>query len=207
MISARYGIADWRRVWNHPKNSDVRQKRREPNVLYPGDVLFIPELELGQENCPTDKRHRFKLTTGRKRLKLVLTDWQDKPRTGVVCTLDINHRPWGKQTKTDAQGKVEFEIPEGVSAAQLVVGEKRSEIYEVRVGHLDPIDEVSGYQQRLANLGYYSGEIDGIDGPVTKSAIRSFQEYENFRAGFEVLKVDGIMGPKTKAKVEERHGY
>jgi peptidoglycan hydrolase-like protein with peptidoglycan-binding domain len=59
----------------------------------------------------------------------------------------------------------------------------------------------------LSNLGYYSGEIDGIDGFVTKSAVRSFQDYENFMAGTEVLKVDGIMGPKTKARLELRHGY
>jgi peptidoglycan hydrolase-like protein with peptidoglycan-binding domain len=83
--------------------------------------------------------------------------------------------------------------------------EKRNSRF--RVGHLDPIDEVSGYQQRLSNLGYNPGEIDGIEGSKTKSAIRSFQNFENYLAGSEVLKVDGIMGPKTKEKLGQRHGY
>lgn len=207
-ISAQYGIvSDWRRVWNHPKNSDLRQKRKEPNVIFPGDLLFIPELESREENCTTDNRHRFKLKTGKKKLKLVLRDWDDKPRTGVICALEISNHLYGEKTKTDEQGKLEFEIPEGVSVARLLVGKNGSEVYEVLVGHLDPIDEVSGYQQRLSNLGYYSGEIDGIDGPETKSATRSFQDYENAMAGSEVLKVDSIMGPKTKARLQERHGY
>jgi hypothetical protein len=206
-ISAQYGIvSDWWRVWNHPQNSDLRQKRKEPNVIYPGDLLFIPELESKEENCSTDNRHRFKLKTGKKKLKLVLRDWEDEPRSGIICALEINNHLCG-QTKTDSQGKLEFEISEGVTVARLLVGKNRSEIYDVLVGHLDPIDEVSGYQQRLANLGYYADEIDGIDGPKTKSAIRSFQDYENAIAGTEVLKVDGIMGPKTRARLQERHGY
>jgi N-acetylmuramoyl-L-alanine amidase len=205
-ISAQYGITDWQRVWNHPNNSDLRQKREEPNVICPGDLLFIPERELRVENCPTDNRHCFTLRIGKKKLKLVLVDFEHKPRTGITCTLEIDNQLWGN-TETDGQGELEFEIPERASAARLFVGEDRSESYEVGLGHLDPIDEVTGYQQRLSNLGYYSGEIDGIDGFVTKSAVRSFQDYENFMAGTEVLKVDGIMGPKTKARLELRHGY
>lgn len=206
-ISAQYGIADWRRVWNDSKNSGLVQKRKEPNVIYPGDRLFIPELELRQENCLTDKRHQFQLVTSKKKLRLVLANWKQEPRVGVPCRLEINNKLWGSPTKTDGQGKVEFDIPEWVTVAQFLVGSDGSESYEVRVGHLDPIDEVSGYQQRLSNLGYNPGEIDGIDGPKTKSAIRLFQDSENYLAGSEVLKVDGIMGPKTKEKLEQRHGY
>ncbi len=205
-ISAHYGITDWRRVWNHPNNSDLREKRKEPNVVNPGDALFIPERQLRQENCPTDQKHSFRLKIGKKKLKLVLVDPEDKPRTGITCTLEIDNRFWGN-TETDDQGKIEVEIPEGVRSARLFVGEDRSEMYEVGIGHLDPIDEVTGYQQRLSNLGYYSAEADGIDGPLTKAAVRSFQDYENFLAGEEVLKVDGIMGPKTKNRLELRHGY
>jgi hypothetical protein len=206
-IAVQYGITDWLRVWNHPNNSNLRQKRKEPNVIYQGDLLFIPEFELREEDCPTDNKYCFTLMTRKKKLKIVLTDWEDKPRKEITCVLEINNHSSGTPAKTDAQGKLEFEIPEEVSVARLLVGENRSEVYEVRVGHLDPIDEVSGYQQRLSNLGYPLGETDGIEGPLTKSAVRSFQDYENFIAGTEVLKVDGIMGPKTKARLQRRHGY
>jgi transposase-like protein len=206
-IAAQYGIADWRQVWDHPKNSDLRQNRQEPNVLFKGDLLFIPELEMRQEECSTDNKHTFILKTSKKKLKLALRDWEDKPRKGISCVLEINGPFSGQSATTDQQGKLEFEIPEDVSGARLLVGQNRSEVYEVLVGHLDPIDEVHGYQQRLSNLGYHLGEIDGIDGPLTKSAVRSFQDRENFLAGTEVLKVDGIMGPKTKDRLQQRHGY
>jgi hypothetical protein len=206
-IAAQYGIADWRRIWSHPNNSGLVQKRKEPNVIYPGDRLFIPDLMTRQENCPTDQRHQFKVATRKKKLKIVLANWKHEPRVGIPCRLEINDEISGRRTNTDGQGKAEFEIPEWVTVAHFLVGEDGSESYEVRVGHLDPIDEVSGYQQRLSNLGYNPGEIDGIEGSKTKSAIRSFQNFENYLAGSEVLKVDGIMGPKTKEKLGQRHGY
>lgn len=47
-------------------------------------------------------------------------------------------------------------------------------------------------QQKLKNLGYYTGAIDGIIGSKSKSAIKRFQRDYG-------LVVDGIIGPKTLA--------
>lgn len=49
-------------------------------------------------------------------------------------------------------------------------------------------------QFRLAELGLYTGRLDGIIGPVTKAAIRGFQRVNG-------LKPDGVVGPKTLAKL------
>ena len=49
-------------------------------------------------------------------------------------------------------------------------------------------------QQKLKNLGYYTGNIDGILGPLSLSAIKKFQKDNG-------LVVDGIVGPKTAAKL------
>jgi len=50
-------------------------------------------------------------------------------------------------------------------------------------------------QQHLANLGYYSGKIDGLMGPRTKAAIKHFQKEHS-------LKPDGVLGPKTKRALD-----
>ena len=50
--------------------------------------------------------------------------------------------------------------------------------------------EIINVQKRLSELGLYSGEIDGINGSLTKIAIKNFQN----KAG---LTPDGIIGPKT----------
>lgn len=47
-------------------------------------------------------------------------------------------------------------------------------------------------QIALKNAGFYTGEIDGKIGPMTKKAIEEFQKANN-------LKVDGKVGPQTWA--------
>jgi hypothetical protein len=54
--------------------------------------------------------------------------------------------------------------------------------------------QIPGLQVALQVRGYYHGSIDGIAGPLTARAVRSFQR----RAG---LVVDGVAGPLTRAKL------
>ncbi len=44
-----------------------KNKRQNPNVLYPGDLIYIPDRQLRQESRSTDKKHGFvKITLGLK---------------------------------------------------------------------------------------------------------------------------------------------
>ena len=52
--------------------------------------------------------------------------------------------------------------------------------------------EVRTVQQKLKNWGYYSGEVDGIFGPLTTAAVKSFQRKNG-------LAVDGVVGRETFA--------
>lgn len=51
-------------------------------------------------------------------------------------------------------------------------------------------DEVKQIQEKLKRWGYYNGNIDGIYGSKTVSAVKAFQKKNN-------LKVDGIAGNET----------
>ena len=56
--------------------------------------------------------------------------------------------------------------------------------------------EIETAQKTLKELNLYNGEIDGINGKGTKSAIKEFQKL----AG---LSIDGVLGPNTKAALEK----
>ena len=51
---------------------------------------------------------------------------------------------------------------------------------------------MAAIQQRLQDLGYYTGTVDGLSGPGTRSAVTLFQQQHGLQA-------DGIYGPATAA--------
>lgn len=61
---------------------------------------------------------------------------------------------------------------------------------------LEGDEQLATYQQKLADLGFYEGEPDGLDGTLTKVAVT---EYQNTKA---MLDSDGILGPLTKAQID-----
>lgn len=55
-------------------------------------------------------------------------------------------------------------------------------------------EAVNRLQTKLKQLGYYSGEVDGVYGLLTRNAVSKFQETER-------LDIDGIAGTQTWAKL------
>ena len=58
-IAQKHGLF-WDKVWNHPKNANLQERRKDPNVLSPGDVVFVPDKDEKEESGATEQRHRFK---------------------------------------------------------------------------------------------------------------------------------------------------
>ena len=196
-IARRFGFADYRTIYDHPRNADLRASRPNPNVLFPGDVLFVPEKEPRVETRPTDARHVFRTRVPSTRLRLRLTDRHDRPRAGVEYKLSVGPIIVEKQTGPD--GLIDEIIPADAPIAQLTftaTGVTRT----FSLGGLDPIDTLSGVQQRLRNLGYDSGPVDGKDGPRTRAALRAFQR-DN-----PPLPANGVVGDETRRDLLQKHG-
>lgn len=60
------------------------------------------------------------------------------------------------------------------------------------VNHGDRGQAVKNVQTKLKSLGYLKGSVDGIFGPQTESAVKSFQRAHHLTA-------DGVVGPKTES--------
>jgi len=68
----------------------------------------------------------------------------------------------------------------------------------LRLGHLDPIDTVSGAKQRLSNLGYGCGPGPDLD-ETTREALRAFQ-------GDQGATQTGELDDTTRTQLQQAHG-
>ena len=210
-IAAHYGFSDYRTIWDHPKNAALKRARQNPNVIFPGDHLFIPDREEKVEPRVTDQRHRFRVTRPVLKLRIFVEDAFERPVARAPFELRVEG---DTQTLTsDRLGKVEQLIPAGAEQGNLIIRTDETPVKDVpipvKIGHLDPVDEVPGQKGRLKNLGYYAGPIDGTIDAEFRSAVEEFQ-CDHFpsprRADGVPAAVDGVCGPKTQAKLKEVHG-
>ncbi len=182
----------WKTIWEHGENSDLRSKRKDPNVLYSSDDIFIPERELKKVSKGTEQEHVFKRKGEPTKIKMQLLEL-GKPRANEDYVLEVA----GKLVngKTDGDGKLEHFIPGDAKSGKLIF-KAGKEVHGLRLGSLDPLDVVDGVQQRLDNLGFKVGGEKGKLGTKTKAALKKFQaEYE--------LDQSGDADDATKAKLEE----
>jgi N-acetylmuramoyl-L-alanine amidase len=200
-IARDRGLSDPMTLWNAPENAELRRLRGNPNVLYPGDVVVIPEAQTKQEGGNTEARHRFVLHGSKLRLRIALEQALHEELKDVPCELRIGSEV--RTLTTDGSGCLEHEIAPGAERAELVVrgGDSafRDRLLRLEIGHLDPIDTISGVAARLANLGYLRRPVERDDDPELLAAIQEFQCEH-------ALTVDGVVGPRTREKLREVHG-
>jgi hypothetical protein len=200
-LAAQYHLPGWRTIYNHSNNADFRQEHPNPNVIYPGALVYIPDPEVVHREKPTDKKHTFVLKQDKTLLRIVTADGDGKPYEETDYRLMIGDDIF--EGKTDGQGMLEQAIDPQVSSGVLTVwlpgAPRRHCTWKLNIGHLDPVHQMSGIQGRLNNLGYNSGPVDGIRGPITTAAVKEFQKKHQ-------LTVDGIPGPLTQGKLKEVHG-
>src|SRR6185503_2681877 len=89
-IAEEYGFSNFETIWDDPQNAELKQKRQNPNVLLPGDELFIPAKETKEESGATEKRHRFKWRGRQLQLRLRLLDFDNQPLANTECELHVH---------------------------------------------------------------------------------------------------------------------
>ena len=83
-IAEENGFHDYRILWDHPQNAELKKKRQNPNILYPGDQVFVPDAEVREETRSTNQKHTFQVNTETLRLRLGLEDLYEKADRGSV---------------------------------------------------------------------------------------------------------------------------
>jgi hypothetical protein len=189
------------KIWNDPNNAALKAQRVNPNVLFPGDQLFIPDMAVSQYDRPTDVTHKFILDEQTVKLCLVLEDMYEKPIAQAPCLLQLGSD--SVKVTTDAAGKLQHDVPADLQEASLTIQAPQTPFegarLRIKIGWLDPVTELTGQQARLNNLGYAAGEVGVTDDDAMKSAVEEFQCDHG-------LTVDGICGPQTQASLKKVHG-
>ena len=193
-IAENFGFY-WKTIWDHPENTTLKARRKDPNVLLEGDRIFIPDLRVMEVPAATDQVHRFVRKGVPAKVRLRLLDFQQNPRAGLPYTANVDGRY--SEGETDSTGLLEIPAPPNAKTLKLIVTEgQRSEEYTIALGRVDPIEETTGIQQRLRNLGFPCPDTDAEQ---TASALRAFQKEMN-------LAVTGELDSATRERLLSTHG-
>lgn len=197
-IAQQYGF-HWETIWNHPDNAALAAKRMDPNILMPGDIVSIPEKEIREENRPAEQLHVFQRLGAPSILRLRLRKW-GKARANLEYLLDLEGCALS-HGKTSPEGTIEATIPSGATTGKLIlIADGVSEEYPLKIGSMNPVDQLSGAAWRLHNLGY---DLDPIETGALEArlsgAVRAFQKEQD-------LTVTGEADEATCARLKEIYG-
>lgn len=199
-IAAKAGLKSWEDIYRHPNNAKLREQRPNPNVILPGDRVFIPDITKGMEQGATEQRHEFRLLREPSVLKICLLDeaWQPLAHKSYTLTIGLEVR----EGSLDGDGKFEETIPVDIQSIKLMVvlaPPDDTASWTLNLKHLDPVEEIVGIQERLNNLSLAPGAIDGIVGSKTEEAIRRFQKAHG-------LEETGVIDAALRQKLKEIYG-
>lgn len=201
-IALKHGFRDHLTIYQDDSNAALRALRPNPDILFPGDRVNIPDRETKSEPARTGTRHRFFVRAmPSRRLRLRLVDPFGRPLAGKPFNLVIDQRLLLTGSPADADGCIDVKIPRDAREGTISV---EGFSWRFTLGALNPIKKtndsgVSGAQGRLLNLGYDVGKPDGILGPRTAAALRRFQKDRG-------LPVTGDLDRATENALITAHG-
>ena len=181
-------------IWNDSSNAALRTQRTDMNILLPGDVVVVPDTRVRLEKRATGKKHRFRRKGLPAIFRIQIFD-QNIPVANKDFKLIVNGEE--QSGKTDSMGIAEKFISAGAREGLMIVGDNEIKL-TLQFGFLNPMDDISGIQNRLQNLGYDCGSEVGVLNDQTRQALRDFQRNHQ-------IKITGEPDAATKAKLDQVH--
>lgn len=188
-------------IWNDPANQALKDARKAGEVLLPGDRVTVMPLRLKEEPRAAGAKYVFKRLGVPVKFTLVLQDDEGNAFAGKKYELTVEGKT--QEGTSDDTGKIECFVDPVAREGELKVwldepGLPNPWTQQVQLSALRPAADPLGIQQRLANLGYYTGALDGIAGPGLAAAITLFQTEQQ-------LEATGEADQATQDKLVEVH--
>ncbi len=164
----------FRSVRHAPENEELL-RTRSPEQLFEGDIVFIPDEPPRPVVLETDRVHTFVVRPASTDLHVRFLSGGAPRALEPCCVRTDDADP--VETKLDRDGWLRTTVP--LAARELVVtffpDTDYAEEATLLIGHLDPVTQTRGVQQRLNNLGFDCGAEDGDAAERTTDALRAFQ--------------------------------
>jgi hypothetical protein len=201
-IAARTGHF-WPTIWNDPANAELKAVRREPEVLLPGDRVFIPLLRGKVELRATGKMHTFRRKGVPAHVRFRVQTATGQPFGARRFVLKVGDASY--DGTTDAEGRLEaFVAPTADTGLLTLFNEDplypRELTWILRIGYLEPIETTPGVQARLTNLGFDCAGESGTAGPRTAAAVQAFRKRHGLAAS-------GQIDDAFRNALREAYGY
>jgi N-acetylmuramoyl-L-alanine amidase len=206
-LAYRFGF-DARTVWDHAKNADLRKRRGDPNILWPTDVLYIPTKRPQFKTVITGAVNTYVCQappTMTLRIKFLGAKFASQP-----CTVAELDQPTG--LATDSAGVLAFAVPVTLEVATITVT-ALAFTCTCRIGHLDPIDTLSGISQRLQNLGLIHDSLppSAASLGIVRGALRTFDAsgaagQDDTASPYQGLSDEGVLDQATSKRLLGAHG-
>ena len=161
-IALDYGYSDWKKIYEHPENEHFRNQRPNPNIVFAGDEITIPEIEIKAEPVEPDIVNVFVAKGTKPYLNLRLVEHIEGDALSN-CPYQLTYKHKGKEEKKegqlDADGQLSIKIPGQIKEADITVtleqdADKTDFTWKLFIGSPDPVDTPSATAQHLINMGY-----------------------------------------------------
>jgi hypothetical protein len=149
---------DGDKAWQDPSNADLRALRTNPNILFAGDLLQVPDpptttaatsLQVGSTNSFVSSAPTVDVT-------VTFVGPDAAPYASMAFT--VEELPDLTGLTTDANGTATFQVPVTLPTAT-VTFTQTGETRPLSIGGMDPIETRSGIFKRLQNLGYFGSDV------------------------------------------------
>jgi hypothetical protein len=155
-------------VWGDDSNAQLRLLRPNPNILFAGDVLYVPDPAKAPPAQSLTPGSTNSFVTNAPAMVSVSITFTDPGLASQAYT--VPELPQLTGLTTDANGLATLEVPVSQDSFTIAFATAGvSLLYQM--GHLDPINSLSGIFQRLQHLGFLPTNINPF--PLDPDMIRA----------------------------------
>lgn len=193
---------DAERVWNDPKNEALRKKRADFDQLQPGDILFVPDAPRPRLSLEVGSSNQYVARIPKMPVSLKLQIGGEILVKEPYRILGLGPDPI--EGATDEKGYLSAKVDVHIREIEVELIDRKRTL-RVRVGNLDPINEISGLQKRLTHLGFYQPSFAGTENFEAKDIKQLTAALSTFQSSVN-LPATGRLDEETAKALIDAHG-